>query len=301
MRRRSRYHGWGCGRFESSDRFTPSNSWPAENRGSPSKPGSSIACAEGRITDAPPRRQFRVGPHEGPSAVLGAGGRCKTAIGSSDGGARDPQRGGIIFKFLALCVMVAFVFVLYLVRNPSLRLMGGALVLDDSPRAADAIVILGDDNYNGDRAARAAELMKAGWAPRVVASGRYLRPYASIADLEQHDLTDRGVPASAIVRFPQRADNTREECAAVSGLLASRGWRHVLLVTSNYHARRADYICSRLLPRGTELRVVAAADSEFRPDSWWQTRKGLRIFFHEAVGFVVAAWEMRHNSVRTED
>ena len=215
--------------------------------------------------------------------------------------ARESERGGIIFKFLALCVIVAFVFVLYVVRHPLLRLVGSALVLDDSPRAADAIVILGDDNYNGDRAARAAELIKAGWAPRVIASGRYLRPYASIAELEQHDLTGRGVPASAVVRFPQHADNTREECAAVSGLLAAHGWRHVLLVTSNYHTRRAGYICSRLIPRGTELRVVAAPDSEYRPDAWWESRKGLRIFFHEIGGFVVAFWELRHNSVQTED
>jgi DUF218 domain-containing protein len=221
--------------------------------------------------------------------------------GNGVGGAGEPQRGGIIFKFLALCMMVAFVFVLYLARHPLLRLMGGALVLDDSPRAADAIVILGDDNYNGDRAARAAELMRAGWAPRVVASGRYLRPYASIAELEQHDLTDRGVPASAVVRFPHHANNTREECAAVSGLLASRGWKHVLLVTSNYHTRRADYICSRLLSRGAELRVVAAPDSDYRPDTWWQNRRGVKIFFHEIGGFVVAFWEMRHNSVQTED
>jgi len=227
--------------------------------------------------------------------------REPSRIGGGRRGGREPQRGGIIFKFLALCVMSALVFALYLARHPLLGLMGRALVLDDSPRASDAIVILGDDNYNGDRAARAAELMKAGWAPRVVASGRYLRPYASIAELEQHDLTDRGVPASAVVRFPQHADNTREECAAVSGLLASHGWKHVLLVTSNYHTRRADYICSRLLPRGTELRVVAAQDSEFRPDNWWETRKGLRIFFHEIGGFVVAFWEMRHNSVQTED
>ena len=62
------------------------------------------------------------------------------------------------------------------------------------PRAADAIVMLGDDNYDADRATRAAELFKAGWAPRVIASGRYLRPYASIAELEEHDLIDRGVP-----------------------------------------------------------------------------------------------------------
>jgi uncharacterized SAM-binding protein YcdF (DUF218 family) len=211
------------------------------------------------------------------------------------------QRGGIIFKFLLLCCFVAFLCALYLVRHPLMRVAGHMLVLDDSPRASDAVVMLGDDNYNGDRATRAAELLKAGWAPRVVASGRYLRPYISIADLEQHDLTNRGAPASAIVRFPNRAQNTREECTALSQLLAERGWKHILLVTSNYHTRRAGYICSRLLPPGTELHVVAAPDSQFNPDDWWQSRQGEKIFFHEVVGFAAAMWELRHTSVQTTE
>ncbi|HLV96218.1 MAG TPA: YdcF family protein [Candidatus Acidoferrales bacterium] len=211
------------------------------------------------------------------------------------------QRGGIIFKFLLLCCFAVFLCALYLARHPLMRVAGRVLVLDDSPRASDAIVMLGDDNYNGDRATRAAELLKAGWAPRVVASGRYLRPYISIADLEQHDLTNRGAPASAIVRFPNRARNTREECTALSQLLAERGWKHVLLVTSSYHTRRAGYICSRLLPSGTELHVVAAPDSQFNPDDWWQSRQGEKIFFHEVVGFVAAAWELRHRSVQTTE
>jgi uncharacterized SAM-binding protein YcdF (DUF218 family) len=211
------------------------------------------------------------------------------------------QRGGIIFKFLLLCCFVAFLFALYLVRHPLLRLAGSALVKDDSPRASDAIAILGDDNYNGDRATRGAELLKAGWAPRIVASGRYLRPYASVADLEERDLRERGVPATAIVHFAQRAENTREECSALSNLFAARGWKHVLLVTSNYHTRRADYICSRLLPAGTDLRVVAAQDSEYRPDDWWESRRGVKIFGHEVLGFVVAFCEMRHEHVQTSE
>src|SRR5208282_2235482 len=100
----------------------------------------------------------------------------------------------------------------YLVRQPVLRLAGGFWVVDEAPQAADAIVMLGDDNYNADRATRAAELFKAGWAPRIVASGRYLRPYASIADLEAHDLSDRGVPATAVVRLAHHAEDTHEEC-----------------------------------------------------------------------------------------
>lgn len=214
---------------------------------------------------------------------------------------RQPQRGGIIFRFLLLCFFALFLCAIYLVRHPLMRLAGRALVRDDSPRASEAIVLLGDDNYNGDRARKAAELLKAGWAPRIVASGRYLRPYLSVPDLEEHDLTARGVPASAILRFPSLAQNTRDECAALSGLLVERGWKHVLLVTSNYHTRRAGYICSRELPAGTELRVVPAKDSAFNPDEWWGTRQGSRLFFHEVVGFVVAAWELRARSAQTQE
>jgi uncharacterized SAM-binding protein YcdF (DUF218 family) len=215
--------------------------------------------------------------------------------------ASTSQRGGIFFRLLFLIAFLAILFVLYLVRNPLLRLAGNFWVVDDPPAHADAIVVLSDDNYFGERAARAAELFKAGWALRVVASGRNLRPYASMAELMDHDLKDRGVPESAIVRFPNRAENTREEAAAVSEFVASRGWKHILVVTSNYHTRRARYIYERLLPAGTALQVSAAHDSEFDPSGWWRTRLGVKIFFYETGGLLVAIWELRHYDVRTTE
>src|ERR1700730_9012175 len=106
------------------------------------------------------------------------------------------QRGGVIFRLLFFIFFLAMLGTLYLVRRPVMRLAGGFLIVDDEPRASDVIVLLGDD-YDSDAAARAAELFKAGWAPRIVASGKYLRPYATEAELVLHDLTDRGVPATA--------------------------------------------------------------------------------------------------------
>ena len=125
------------------------------------------------------------------------------------------QRGGIFFRFLFLIFLICVAFVLYLARHPLLRVAGNFWVVDDAPAASDVIVVLGDDNYSGDRAARAAELYKAGWAPRVVASGRYLRPYAGISELEEHDLEAHGVPAKAITPLAHHAENTREEGAAI--------------------------------------------------------------------------------------
>jgi uncharacterized SAM-binding protein YcdF (DUF218 family) len=211
---------------------------------------------------------------------------------------RGSQSGGIFFRLLFLLFFFAMLCVIYLARHPLLRLAGSFWVVDDEPEKSDVIVILGDDNFSADRATRAAELFKLGFAPRVIASGRFLRPYASIAELEQHDLTDRGVPATAVVRLTHSATDTREEAIAISQLLSSRGWKRVILVTSTYHTRRSRYICERVLPAGTVLRVVAAHDSGYNPDNWWNTREGLKIFFHEAAGMPVAMWELRHNSVR---
>jgi uncharacterized SAM-binding protein YcdF (DUF218 family) len=220
------------------------------------------------------------------------------ATGQSRRGKR-PQRGGIFFRLIFLLFLALFVFVIYLVRHPLMRVAGNFWVVDDGPVASDAIVILGDDNYEGDRATRAAEVLKAGWAPRIVASGRYLRPYASVAQLEQHDLLDRGVPASAIVPFPNRATNTREEGEAIGQFISAHGWKRILVVTSNYHSRRARYILARVLPAGTEVRMLAARDTNYDPDNWWRTRRGVKIFFHECVGIVVAMWELRHQVART--
>jgi uncharacterized SAM-binding protein YcdF (DUF218 family) len=212
-----------------------------------------------------------------------------------------PQQGGIFLRLLFVLCFLCMLFALYLVRRPLLRLVGSFWIVDESPIHAEAIVMLGDDNYSADRAARAAQLYRAGWAPRVAASGRYLRPYASIAELEEHDLEDRGVPAAAIVPFAHRAENTTDETAAIAQLISSRGWKRILLVTSSYHTRRSRYLAERQFPHGTELRVISAPDSDYDPQSWWRTRAGLKIFGHECVGMIVSLWEMRHKDVQTSD
>jgi uncharacterized SAM-binding protein YcdF (DUF218 family) len=209
------------------------------------------------------------------------------------------ERGGIFFRLVFLLFLACLVFAIYLVRHPLMRLAGNFWVVDDGPAASDAIVILGDDNYEADRANRAAEVLKQGWAPRIIASGRYLRPYASIAQLEQQDLLQRGVPASAIVLLQHRAEDTREEGEEIGQFISSHGWKRILVVTSNYHTRRARYILARVLPAGTVLRVLSAPDVEYDPDDWWQTRLGIKRFFHESVGMIVAMWELRHQDART--
>jgi uncharacterized SAM-binding protein YcdF (DUF218 family) len=211
----------------------------------------------------------------------------------------DPQRGGIIFKLLFLVFVVVLLAILYLVRVPLLRFAGEFWIVDDAPEASDVIIVLSGDNYDAVRAARAAALFRAGLAPHVVATGRALRSYASTTELMKRDLVDHGVPAAAVIPLTHHADDTREEAVAVSEFVASRHWKKILLVTSNYHTRRSEYIYERTLPPGTQLRVISAPDIEYDPQSWWRTREGVKLFFHEAGGYIAALWDMRHNDVRT--
>jgi uncharacterized SAM-binding protein YcdF (DUF218 family) len=223
--------------------------------------------------------------------------KSATSVRPDCGGAS--QRGGIIFRLMFLVFLIVLCFFLYIGRHPLMRLAGSFWVVDDTPKPSDAIVMLSDDNYQGDRAARAAELFKAGWAPRVIASGRLLRSYAGVAELEEHDLTLHGVPESAIVKLPDADRTTHDECTGIGQFAASHGWKKILLVTSNYHTRRARYICSRVLPPGTTLLVSAARDTDYDPDNWWETRQGAKMFFGEAGGMLAAMWELRHQDVQT--
>lgn len=206
---------------------------------------------------------------------------------------RRGEHGGIFFRLLFLLVFVAFLAGLYLIRHPLLRFAGQAWMVDDPVAKADVIIVLGDDNYGGDRAFHAADLYRTGLAPVVVASGRALRSYAGIAEMIQHDLESFGVPEAAIVKFPQRAENTREEAEALAPLISSRSWKRVLIVTSNYHARRARFIFERVVPSGVSVSVSGAHDSEFDPASWWETRQGRKLFLGELFGYAVAWWELR--------
>jgi hypothetical protein len=174
-----------------------------------------------------------------------------------------------------------------------MRLAGQLWVVDEPAEHADVIVVLSGDNYMGDRAAHAAELYRTALAPQVVASGRLLRPYAGVAEMTERDLESRGVPAASIVKFPHKAANTREEAEALAGLVAGRGWKRVLVVTSNYHTRRTRFIFSRVFKPEVTVRVSAARDSEFDPTHWWETRLGEKLFFNEVLGYAVAWWELR--------
>jgi len=204
---------------------------------------------------------------------------------------RNSERGGAMVSLIIFLVVIVLFAVLYWARHPILRFAGESWVIDAPAAHADALLLLGDDNFYADRATHAAELIRHGVAPIVVASGRRLRPSAGIAELQEHDLIERGVPKDKIIRFPHDADSTLEEAVALARLCSDRHFHSVIVVTSNYHARRARYIFGKVFPPAIAVSVAGAHDGDFDPENWWEKRKSEELFVHEVAGMMVALGE----------
>jgi uncharacterized SAM-binding protein YcdF (DUF218 family) len=201
------------------------------------------------------------------------------------------QSGGALSSLVTFVAFVVVCGILFFARHPIFRFAGESWIVEDKLERSDAIIVLSDDNFYADRATRAAQVYRQGLAPVVVASGRRLRPYAGIAELMEHDLVERGVPKEKIVRAVHDADSTRMEAQALAQVAIQHKWRSFIIVTSNYHTRRARYIFEHVFPAGSIIHVSGARDGDFDPDSWWERRISVKEFVRELAAMVVAIWE----------
>jgi len=206
---------------------------------------------------------------------------------------RRLEHGGIVGSLITLLCLVVLCALIYFARHPIMRFAAESWVVNEPAPRADAIIVLGDDNFYADRATRAAELSRQQVAPVIVASGRRLRPSAGIVELMEHDLIERGVPKEKIVLFPHDSDGTREEAAGLAKLVSDHHWKSIIVVTSNYHTRRTRYIFQCVFPAGISTSVASARDGDFDPENWWEKRKSVKLFAREIAGMLVAMWELR--------
>jgi len=172
-----------------------------------------------------------------------------------------------------------------------LPLVGCALVRDDGPVHADIAVVLGGDTW-GNRIVRAGELVRQGYVPAALVSG-------PPGFYDQHECEPeiayavrRGYPQQYFIPFPDEARSTLDEATIILPELRRRHLHHALIVTNDYHSRRAlgtFRMVARKTGGGVDFRVVAVPDREFRAASWWRTRQGQKITFMEWSKTIAAA------------
>lgn len=186
-----------------------------------------------------------------------------------------------------LAVVATLAAIAWLGRSWWLPGIAYALVKEDGPARADAIVVLGGDGF-GNRILKAGELVKEHYAPLVLVSGPEGFYGQNEAQLAIPYAEQAGYPGSWFVAVPHPYSSTSGEARVIVPELRRRGVRSCLLVTSDYHTRRAGRIFRAAAPE-IRFHVVAAPYPNFDPDSWWRSREGLKIVFLEWQK-TVASW-----------
>ena len=176
---------------------------------------------------------------------------------------------------------------LYLFRVPILTAAAQFLIESDALAKADAIVVLGGDEY-GDRILKSGELRQAGYAPVVLVSGP-----PTLLGPESDDMIEyarrHGFPPSLFTSLPHNMGSTRTETAFIGRYLKAHHLQRIILVTSLYHTRRAALLMRSQTPF-LQVMVVPASDPFFSPSTWWHTRTGQKTFVYEWLKTVATAF-----------
>lgn len=178
--------------------------------------------------------------------------------------------------------MLAIVLLLSVTHPVWLGWAGNFLVKTDPLEAADIIVALAGDG-SGRRLLRAAELVEQGYAPRVLIPGPRTAYGARESDLALEFARREGLDMEILEGFPVDVTSTLEELAFVDRELQRRGVKKALVVTSNFHTRRARNIYRKHTSGAIEYIFVAAGSPRFDPDSWWKTRDGKEVLVIEYI------------------
>lgn len=159
--------------------------------------------------------------------------------------------------------------------------MGAFLTSREAPQKADIIVVIGGD-FRGSRILTAAELVHKGYAPKVLVSGAGAVYGFHESDLAIEFAVKHGYPRDSFIGFHYPALSTVEEARADIAQLRLLGVHKYLLVTSDYHTRRAGRIFRREA-QDLEEHTIGAPDRYWADGRWWTNREGRKIWFDETV------------------
>ena len=149
----------------------------------------------------------------------------------------------------------------------------------DEPEKSDAIVVLAGDTKV--RPVRGLDLLRQGMAPRLFldAETRDVIYDQPLVELVQKYVNSLG-EANRVSVCPITGYSTIAEADDVSRCLQSLSAHRVLIVTSDYHTRRALMIFRHRLPQYQFSAAAARNPAQFG-EAWWTHREWAKATFDE--------------------
>jgi len=197
-----------------------------------------------------------------------------------------PSPDKSLWRKLRWLPVTAFVVALCVLR------WGGDLLIANDPQPAHvdaAVVLQGSIAAEKARLAGAIHLLQQGVADRILPSvpkesywGQSIPPVAR-AYLERN----YGSDVAARVDFCETGEavnSTAQEAQALNACIREHRWQSIVVVSSNYHTRRAGIIWRRMTAHDASLHLAVEGvdDPEFR-QPWWRQRQSAKVFVMEAA------------------
>lgn len=160
---------------------------------------------------------------------------------------------------------------------------GSAPDNSENCKKADVIIaISGGDTTS--RAEKAINLYRQNFAKNIIFSGAAADPSSPSNAKVMYDLAvKKGVPQSAI-KLDETSENTRQNSENVAKILKENGWTNAILVSENYHLRRA-YTNFVGADAQANFRTTAAKNQIF----WWAEPRGWILIISEIGGMTKTA------------
>ncbi len=158
-------------------------------------------------------------------------------------------------------------------------------------RNADGIVVL---TGGSSRVSDAMELLAGGYGRRLLISG--VHPTNDVSDISRslpdNPSSDNQSLLGCCVDLDRSAVNTRSNAAETRRWAHERGFRSLIVVTSNYHMPRAIAEMSHAMPDVTLIPFAVVGD-KWRDEPWWTNGSTFRLLLSEYVKYVAVEVRVR--------
>jgi hypothetical protein len=192
------------------------------------------------------------------------------------------------FLFLWLLSIAALLFF-------ALMRWGGYLLISNDPlpvHADVAVVLQGSILAEQQRLRGALQLLQGDKVTQILVSipkesywGQSVAPIARsyIARKYGQASADR----TTFCESGPEVNSTQQEASVLSKCVMAYGWHSMILVTSDYHSRRARIIWKKVLRHQNSsiehVSIYGVGDAEFHAVGWWQDRLSAKTWVTECI------------------
>ncbi len=186
-------------------------------------------------------------------------------------------------------------------NEASFKAIGDFIFLSEEPCKADLILIPGAPIK--ELAFHGAELYKGGYAPKILATGKFYEKYKTLAeefeiftgdgknslgqeteaDFLKTLLVERGVPEDVIILEKESMstfENAKNAAKLLGGKSGDEKVSHIILCCQAFHARRALMTFQNKL-RDIKITVCPVVTRGISKDTWMDTLKGYNLILGE--------------------